>query len=353
MSDEKNNDQYQPVIPRAVREQAERADQIARELGVANTPGLEEYRAEQAQDDTTVVNEEHLTPELHTSEPPQETWEQRYRTLQGKYDGEVQSLRGQVTQLQSLLATMQSAPAQQTPQYQPPAERYSPRVSEEDRQVWGDDLPEAVTRWAEGSMGERLRQIEYENQQLREQLNGVAQAQGQTQTNIAQQQVMTALDRDPDIGDRWRTLNSDDGFLAWLNQPDPFSGQMRMNLLRDAYAQGDVFRTGQFFRSYLTGHTAPSGGMIRTQTGANGTYRNGSDRASAGNVNLASLVAPGRSSVSGNSGASPEKRNWTNQEIGAFYRDVNRGMYRGRDAEKLNIETDIIAAAREGRVFSN
>jgi hypothetical protein len=248
---------------------------------------------------------------------------------------------------------MQSAPS--APVYQTPAERYSPPtpITPEDREMWGDDLPQAVSRWAESSLGERFNRLEYENQQLRDQLNNVAQAQGHTQETLTQQQAAAALDRDPDIGPHWRRINSDDGFIAWLNQPDPFSGHLRMNLLRDAYAQGDVYRTGQFFRSYLTGHTAPSGGVIRSQTGANGTYRNGSDHATAGNVNLASLVAPGRSTVSGNSGASPEKRNWTNQEIGAFYRDVNRGMYRGRDAEKLNIETDIIAAAREGRVFSN
>jgi len=169
--------------------------------------------------------------------------------------------------------------------------------------------------------------------------------QGQVTTTLTQQGVMAALDRDEQLGPHWRLLNNDPEFLAWLNQIDPFSGQLRMNLIREAYDQGDVGRVGQFFRSYLTGHTAPSGAVVTAHTPANGQV-NG-----AGRVNLTHLVAPGRSSVSGNNGgAQPEKRIWSRTEIGAFYSDVRRGVYRGREADKLALEQDITAAAREGRV---
>jgi hypothetical protein len=68
-------------------------------------------------------------------------------------------------------------------------------------------------------------------------------------------------------------------------------------------------------------------------------------------MRLEELAAPGRVAASGtNGGASPERRMWTNREIGAFYRDVQRGVFRGRQADKDRIEQDIIDAASEGRV---
>ncbi len=41
---------------------------------------------------------------------------------------------------------------------------------------------------------------------------------------------------------------------------------------------------------------------------------------------------------------------WTNTDIAAFYRDVNKGVYVGRAAEKQRLEEDIIAAGTEGRI---
>lgn len=360
-----DNEAYQNPIPPAIRRQAERAEQIAREIGVVNTPGLDEYQAEQAaaaavaggSGDGGEPPPSDGTPSVQ--EPPAESWEQRYRTLQGKYDAEIPVMRAQIGSLQQVISTMQAAPpaspAPPAPSAAPPSYRPpEPVVSAEDREMWGDDLPAAVSRWAEGSLGDRFDRLEQENQHLRQELDQVRAGQGQVNTTLTMQQVMTALDRDPDIGGVWRQLNEDPQYLAWLNQVDPFSGQFRMKLIREAYAQGDVLRCAQFFRSYLTGHTAPTGAGGSFHTGANGAGTNGAgDGASAGRVNLTSLVAPGRSSVTGtdNRGAQPEKRMWTNREIGAFYRDVGRGVFRGRDADKLALEQDIFAAAREGRVI--
>jgi hypothetical protein len=41
---------------------------------------------------------------------------------------------------------------------------------------------------------------------------------------------------------------------------------------------------------------------------------------------------------------------WSQAEITAFYRDVQRGVYRGREPERLALEADLIAAPMEGRL---
>lgn len=340
MSDNpRNNDEYASPVPRAVREQAERAEQLARELGAANVADAPEGGREQEGGDETPSSPpehqdaERREPEEHRPsqrEPDEESWRQRFNTLQGKYDNEVPQLYGQIRNLTNILTSMQNAP----PPPPPPAP-VTPQITEEDREMWGDDLPQAVSRWVGNAQDERIRQLEA-------QVHYLTGGQQRVDTSLTQQSVMSQLDMDPDLAGRWRQLNDAPAFLSWLSELDQFSARPRIELLREAYAQGDARRTGQFFKTYLAEHTAPPGSRVPAHT-------NGS--AMAGRVRLEELAAPGRAAASGtNGGASPERRMWTNREIGAFYRDVQRGVYRSRQAEKDRIEADILAAASEGRV---
>src|SRR5215831_13870563 len=113
-----DTDPYAPVLPRAVREQVERANALAREAGVANVPPAPEG-SEAPEDRTTEATP--VTPGVTLGEPeiPAEfqggevdtgagagagagaapatiDWEQRYNTLQGKYNSEVPELRGEL-----------------------------------------------------------------------------------------------------------------------------------------------------------------------------------------------------------------------------------------------------------------
>jgi len=333
MSDNSNrgNEDYAPSVPRAVREQAERAEQLARELGAANvTDAPDEGEREQGGDETPSSPPEQREPEEYR--PPQrepEEWEQRYRTLQGKYDSEMGHMRGQLASMERLIEAMQTAPPP------PPPPPVAPQITDEDREMWGDDLPQAVSRWVGNAQDQRIAQLEAQIHQL-------AGGQQRTDVTLTQHSVMSQLDMDPDLAGRWRQLNDAPAFLSWLSEIDQFSARPRIELLREAYAQGDANRTGRFFKSYLAEHTAPPGSRAPAHTQLNG---------SAGRMRLEELAAPGRAAASGtNGGASPERRMWTNREIGAFYRDVQRGMYRTRQADKDRIEADILAAASEGRV---
>jgi hypothetical protein len=183
-----------------------------------------------------------------------------------------------------------------------------------------------------------------EVRQLRAEIEHLRGSQHRTDVSLTQQSVMSQLDMDPDLAGRWRQLNNDNDYLQWLSEIDSFSARPRIELLREAYDQGDAIRTGRFFKSYLAEHTAPPAARAPAHTVQNGSVP-------AGRMRLEELAAPGRVAASGtNGGASPERRMWTNREIGAFYRDVQRGVFRGRQADKDRIEQDIIDAASEGRV---
>ena len=335
-----DNSDYAPSVPRAVREQAERADQLARELGAANVTDAPDEGREQGGDGTPPSppeqQEERREPEEYRpsqQDPEEETWRQRFNTLQGKFDAEVPQLYGQIRNLTNLIASMQQAP--QAPP--PPPAPVTPQITDEDREMWGDDLPNAVSRWVGSAQDDRIRQLEAQVQYL-------TGGQQRVDTSLTQHSVMSQLDMDPDLNGRWRQLNEDPRYLQWLSEVDSFSARPRIELLREAYGQGDANRTGRFFKSYLAEHTAPPVARAPSHTMQNGS-------APAGRMRLEELAAPGRAAASGtNGGASPERRMWTNREIGAFYRDVQRGVYRSRQADKDRIEADILAAASEGRV---
>jgi hypothetical protein len=66
---------------------------------------------------------------------------------------------------------------------------------------------------------------------------------------------------------------------------------------------------------------------------------------------LDDLAAPGRAHSAG--GAPAEKPVYTAEEITRFYADVAAGRWRGRDADRIAIDADIMLAGREGRIIPN
>jgi len=374
MSD--NFAEYQSPVPRAVQRAAQRAEALLREQGAVNvppgpedvvaavsssagtngdggggSPAPQESRESPPSDSREPPSSPYLSERQQQPEPPSPqpqtdsvNWEQRFRTVQGKYDGEVPGLHQQIRNLQNIITSMQEAAA--APQIIPPQPHIE--VTPEDRELYGEELISKVGGWANMATQHRFAQLEAQNQQLRQELSQVKEGQGQTSQHMVQQGVMSQLDMDPELAGRWRTINDDTGFNDWLSDFDPYSGQQRLWLLRDAFARGDAVRTGRFFKAYLSEHTAPPARLA-----APAHTQNGHAPSSAGQMRLDQLVAPGRSASPGaSSGASQERRMWTNREIGAFYRDVQRGVFRGRDADKDRIEQDIVNAAAEGRVMS-
>ena len=330
-----DNDKYQNHIPAAVRRQSEHADEIARELGFANVDGPApadgDDQTPSADAATTVVE-----PSAPPAPPaPSDEWEQRYRTLQGKYDAELPALRGELTSLRNLIANMQTqTPREPAPAADTPHDWAAPK---EDVEAYGDDLIQAVRRWAAAEFQPRIKKLEDELTQVRG-------GQTEIRTENGQQRVMNALDADPALAGKWRVTNDDPEFIAWLNQVDPFAGALRMQLLHDAFARGDAVRTGNFFKTFIAEHTA-----VTQPAAAPGQTP---PTEVAARPSLEDMAAPGRLSgpAPGNGGAPTEKRIWSNREISAFYRDCTSGKYDAREADKVRIEADIFSAAAEGRV---
>lgn len=286
--------------------------------------------------------------------PDAEGWEQKYKVLQGKYNAEVPRLQRQVNELISkleqnsaqLTATqgMLSALAQgrvAAPGGQSPAPAAPVKlVKDEEVQEFGADLTDFIKRVAQEAV---LPAIDQKLQPVQQQVAEVRQ----TATKVVERSVQSDHERllatlDQQITG-WRQQNNDPGFLDWLAQPDPYSGVTRGVLLRQAYEGFDVPRIVAFFKGYRNEHAvvtppAPAAAPVTPD---------------ALHRKLDDFVAPGTPKA-GATGAQDGagKRIWTQAEIKRFYDDCTAGKYRTTDgqARRREIEQDIVAAAREGRV---
>jgi len=286
--------------------------------------------------------------------PAAEGWEQKYRVLQGKYNAEVPRLQRQVQEQNSTLEQLKSqltatqgmlsalaqgrvaAPGGQSPTPAAPVKL----VKDEEVKEFGEDLTDFIKRVAQEAI---LPAVDQRLQPVQQQVAEVRQ----TATKVVERSVQSDHERllatlDQQIAG-WRQQNNDPGFLDWLAQPDPYSGVARGDLLRQAYEGFDVPRIVAFFKGYRNEHAV----VTPPAAAAPAATQQGSQR------KLDEFVAPGTPKA-GTTGAQEGagKRIWTQAEIKRFYDDCTAGKYRTTDgqARRRELEQDIIAAAREGRV---
>ena len=255
-------------------------------------------------------------------------WEARYNSMKGRFDQSqrtIGSMQGQMSELGDELVRTQSllTPRQPLQQQQP-----ARLLTDQERADYGTELIEVVQKAALEAVAPEITTLKQQNQQLRQK---VAQQD--------QQGIFAALDQ---AVPNWREINESDRFKAWCRLPDLYSGVLRGRLLNDAFRAGQAPRVAQFFRGFLTEEVATGQQSV--------TLPPAVERTAA--VPLETLAAPGRAKPAtgaDSTGAPADKPIITRQQIAAFYDQVRKGAYAGRDADKARDEAIIFAAQREGR----
>ena len=340
-----NEAEYANVLPTAIRRQKERVEAMQRQLYEAPAEPAPPSIVDAAPANTTVVNDPPAAPAPEPTPAPTTVvaeptidWAQRYSTLQGKYNAETAHMRSEVMRLTGQVEALQQQLAAKPVEQDVP--RQPAHVTKEDAETYGEDLVAASRRWAMAEVQPLIDSLRQELSAVRQDATTAKQSVQQTQEITKTQLCMANLDAMPDIGSTWRATNETQAFIEWCQQPDPFSGHVRLNMLRDAFVQGDANRVGNFFRAYTREHTATQVPATPAHTPDTG----------AGRPTLESLATPGRGPASPPSGAQADKRIWTNKDIATFYSDKARGAYANDPAMAERLERDLIAAPLEGRL---
>jgi hypothetical protein len=205
----------------------------------------------------------------------EESWEHKYKSIHGRFLRSQEQLRDMVDQIQNLqnvIATMQAAPsASEVPSFK--TERL---ITDDEARDYGEDFLKVVGKKAKEEVGPIIKSYEAKIADMERQLKGMSTVVQQD----SQQKLLGSLDKElPD----WRELNTNEEFLDWLRLPDPFSGAIRHDMLKAAYAQGNASRVLAFFNGFLAEEaaTSPAGGEPEQGT-------------RVPKVPLETLAAPGR-----------------------------------------------------------
>lgn len=334
------------ALPKAVQKQVEEANKLAEQLNQQRIDNVQPPPDSPAQEPAETTSEQSSPPEAS------EGWEQRYKVLQGKYNAEVprlqrtvndqtstiSDLKQQLTSLQMMVASLnQNRNAAPVEQASAPASSLK-LVKDEEVREYGEDLTDFIRRVAQESV---LPKVEQQIQPMKQQVEQVKSATSQVMTKSAKsdhERLLATLDSQVE---GWRQQNEDPQFLDWLDNADPYSGVTRGQLLKQAYDRYDAPRVVAFFNGYRNEHA-----VVTPPTSV-------AAQQAAPQRKLDDFVAPGAAKPA--SGATDAqdgagKRIWTQAEIKRFYDDCTAGKYRTNQERRKQIELDIVAAAREGRV---
>lgn len=271
------------------------------------------------------------------------SWEHRYLAMKGRYDqsqatiGGLQEQMGELgDELMRTQSQMRRAPAADplnTSGQRPVGQAPRKLVTDKDVDTYGTELIDFIQRAAREGIAPDLTRVQ---QGVRQ----VAQKVGQ----VTQADMMSTLDAEVPT---WKQINLDPRFKQWCRLPDVYSGAVRGTMLNTAFQAADAPRVVAFFKGFLAEEQA-TGQIPAPQT----TQQAQTELPRTAAVSLESLAAPGRPKPAGGDtpASAADKPVYTRAQINAFYTAVRRGEYTGREQEKMNLETSLFAAQREGRI---
>lgn len=260
----------------------------------------------------------------------EDTFRQRFQTLQGKYNSEVPRLHAEVRALRRendrlvhLFSDKDStAPSvEETPEYRELVEEYGERAAK------------AMVGLSKNLSSTAARQ---EVQPLAERM--------QTQTQ------MTFHDRIGDLaGADWPVVNDDPEFVQFVKgNVDRFTGRTYHDLLNEAYREGDAPRVAEFFTAFKENKRASA--PAQTNQPPNPPAQQ-SKETQQSITDQQAMVAPQRRSTAFQTETdnAPGKV-WSMSEVDAFYLEVSKGRWGNRAKERQAIEKEIELAFQQGKV---
>jgi hypothetical protein len=246
-------------------------------------------------------------------------WKLRFTNYKASADREIATLRQGVGNLQ---AQLQSALTQLDEVRKVQAQAQSGVVpsdllSAEEKDMLGEENLAIVAKVADAKAKGQVAELQGTVRKLEEQLAfyaGREQKRDQKAATQTLQQRLTAAYAN------WEKVDADPGFAVWMGETDPLTGQPRAYFFRAANQTGDVQRLAAFYREY--------GEKV------------GSDPRES------LLTPPGRASAQ----TPVTGRIWSQETIRDLYAAIRRGQFQGKDQERRDLEADLFAAQRDGRV---
>jgi hypothetical protein len=300
-------------------------------------PGVEDTTAPAPEDNREITE---------TKEAPlDDKWEQRYKTLQGKFNQTTRELADRDARLMALERQMADLAKSREPA-KGEDDDFKP-LSTEERNLLdgGENIVPLIERLAYHAVNKRLAGLEQRISELGANFRPIEQTLGQVRHDTLSDRLTR------DVGSDWRRQDEDPAFIEWLDAPDGFSGVPRKQFFKTALDRGDHDRVVNIFKAFR----ADTGKYKAQQTAgrpADTPRTNGTGNGAGGNgkVPLDTLVAPGkgRSAAATGQTTTADKPLVKRSELRSFQQDLTRGRWHGDELARWNRYFD--EAIAEGRV---
>ena len=310
------------ALPRQVEAQLKELEAIEKQLAgnQDQNPGSESAEPTPKPQPKPAEPQPEATPQQVTNDVPEETWQQKYRTLKGMYDAEVPRLHAQVKELNQRVEQLQRAA--EAPKAESQSRTQEKLVTDADVQAFGEDLIEVqrkVAREVAQEFTAKLDAVAAENAKLREQL----------QATSAQFVESTFEQRLNQLVPDFAAINADPKWIAWLNEVDPMIRAPRKTAAQDAYVRGEAEGVAHYVDLFK--QTQAAGEPPKSKT-----------------AELERQVQPKRNAPA--SAASQAGRTYTTADIDRMFQQVRQLGASGRLDDARRLEAEIDSAYMEGRV---
>ena len=319
------------ALPKQIAQQQKELEELEKQLAAQSEgkpaedtePPPEEPppEAEAKQEPATEPVKEEKPTQPVTQEISEDAWQQKYRTLEGKYSAEVPRLNAQVKDLMAQLNQLQEAMRKPEPKKEEP--EIQKLVTDADVEAFGSDLIEVQRKVAREVAMEFKKDIDAlraENADMREKLTQTGSQVGAVSFDTRLYQLV------PDFEE----INVDPKWVAWLEEVDPILRGPRKLVAQEAFNRGDV----EAVRDYVK--------MFR-QTLAP------SDKSNAKQAELERQIQPNRSASSAPP-SSQKGRIFTTKDIEKMFEKAAKLNATQKFDEAIKLEAEIDAAYMEGRV---
>jgi len=328
------------ALPRQVQAQLAEVEELEKTLNAqteapkkkkAKEPKVSEVTPEDTEAEVPVEAEAAVEPEEAKPADTSPTdvadeFEQKYKTLRGKYDAEVPRLHSQVKDLTAKLNNLSESLAAKPKEPTKPKEKVS-YVTDEDRAEFGEELIGVQRRVAQEVSQEYEGRFEQQSaiiEQLQKQLKQTGNQVGEMSFSQKLSQIV------PDFA----SIDNDERWVEWLNEYDPMLRGPRRDQAAQAFNTGDAEAVAHYVKLWKEslGPDVPQERQTRQ-------------------AELEKQVAPNRSANSATTkSVGKDAKFYSEREIAAAWNKIRTLNTRHKYDEATKLEADITTAYLEGRV---
>ena len=328
------------ALPRQVQAQLAEVEELEKTLNAqteapkkkkAKEPKVSEVTPEDTEAEVPVEAEAAVEPEDAKPADTSPTdvadeFEQKYKTLRGKYDAEVPRLHSQVKDLTAKLNNLSESLAAKPKEPTKPKEKVS-YVTDEDRAEFGEELIGVQRRVAQEVSQEYEGRFEQQSaiiEQLQKQLKLTGNQVGEMSFSQKLSQIV------PDFA----SIDNDERWVEWLNEYDPMLRGPRRDQAAQAFNNGDAEAVAHYVKLWKEslGPDVPHERQTRQ-------------------AELEKQVAPNRSANSATTkSVGKDAKFYSEREIAAAWNKIRTLNTRHKYDEATKLEADITTAYLEGRV---